>query len=305
MPRQVLVVSPKFVARSSVLESLGVHAEPVEVNGAVIGHGVPADPTGRTAAEGVWVAGNVANVMAQVIGSAAAGLAAGAAINGDLVAADALLAVERHGITSEDGWDERYRSHPTAIWSGNPNAVLLAEAADLPPGRALDVGCGEGADALWLAERGWRVDAVDISQVALDRAAAHGAERNLEITWIRANLLTDPPAAGAYDLVSAQFMQLPRKERRTMYAALADAVRPGGTLLIGAHHPSDLDSSIHRPNLPEMFFTAEEVAADLDEQRWEILVAEARPRTAVDPDGQTVTIHDTVLRARRNGRGRD
>jgi thioredoxin reductase (NADPH) len=103
MPRQVLVVSPRFVARSALLESLGVQAEPVEVNGAVIGFGVPADPTGRTSAAGVWVAGNVANVTAQVIGSAAAGLTAGAAINGDMVAEDARLAVGRHRLTSEEG----------------------------------------------------------------------------------------------------------------------------------------------------------------------------------------------------------
>ena len=301
MPRQVLVVSPRFVARSTVLESLGVRAEPVEANGGVIGHGVPADPTGRTSAVGVWVAGNVANVMAQVIGSAAAGLAAGAAINADLVAEDARLAADRHRLTSEAGWDARYRSHPTAIWSGNPNPVLEAEAADLHPGRALDVGCGEGADALWLAERGWRVDAADISQVALDRAAARGAERNLEVNWMHANVLIDPPDAGAYDLVNAQFLHLPRKERRTIFAALADAVRPGGMLLIAAHHPSDLHTSIRRPHLPEMFFTAEEVAADLDEQRWEILVAEARPRTATDAEGKIVPIKDTVLRARRRG----
>jgi SAM-dependent methyltransferase len=282
-----------------VLDTLGLSAEPVEANGVVIGYGVPADPTGRTAVEGVWVAGNVANVMAQVIGSAAAGLAAGAAVNADLIAEDARLAVERHRITGEAGWDARYREHPTAIWSGNPNPVLKAEAANLAPGRALDAGCGEGADALWLAERGWQVDAVDVSQVALDRAAARGAERNLEVNWIHADLLNDPPQADAYDLVNAQYMQLPQQERRVMYAALADAVRLGGTLLIGAHDPSDLHSSIRRPNVPELFFTADQVAADLENERWEVLVAEARPRPAVDAEGKTVSVSDTVLRARR------
>jgi thioredoxin reductase/SAM-dependent methyltransferase len=301
VPRQVLVVSPRFVARSAVLESLAVHAEPVEVNGAVVGYGVPADPTGRTSAEGVWVAGNVANVMAQVIGSAAAGLAAGAAINGDLVAEDARLAVERHRLTSEEGWDERYRSHPTAIWSGNPNPGLLAAAAELPPGRALDVGCGEGADALWLAENGWQVDAADISSVALGRAAAHGRERNLEVNWMHADLLASPPEAGAYDLVNAQFLHLPRKERQELYAALAEAVRPGGTLLIVAHHPSDLATSVRRPHLPEMFFTPEELVAELDPARWQIVVADTRPRTATDGEGVTVTVHDTLLQARRTG----
>ena len=301
VPRQVLVVSPVFVARAAVLDSLGLGVEPVEANGGVIGYAVPADPTGRTSVDGVWVAGNVTQVTAQVIGSAAAGLIAGAAINADLVAEDARLAVEGHRITGEAGWDSLYRSHPTAIWSGNPNPVLKAEAADLRPGRALDVGCGEGADALWLAERGWRVDAVDISKVALDRAAAHGAERNLEVNWIHADLLTDPPEAGAYDLVNAQYMQLPEQERRAMYAALATAVRPGGTLLIGAHNPSDLGSSIRRPHVPELFFTAEDVVADLDDERWEVLVAEARPRTATAGEGEAATVHDTVLRARRTG----
>ena len=299
VPRQILVVSPMFVARSGVLESLGVHAEPIEVNGAVTGYGVPADPTGRTSADGVWVAGNVANVMAQVIGSAAAGLTAGAAINGDLVAEDARRAVEGHRITGEAGWDARYREHPTAIWSGKPNPVLEAEAADLPPGRALDVGCGEGADALWLAERGWRVDAVDISRVALERAKSHAATRNLEVNWVHADLLTHPPVTGAYDLVNAQYMQLPQQEREAMYAALAAAVRPGGTLLVGAHHPSDLHSKIRRPNVADMFFTAEAVAAELDDQQWEILVAETRPRTASNHDGESATVHDTVLRALR------
>jgi SAM-dependent methyltransferase len=245
------------------------------------------------------VAGNVSNVMAQVIGSAAAGLMAGAAINGDLVAEDARLAVEGHQITDEAGWDARYREHPTAIWSGNPNPVLEAEAADLPPGRALDVGCGEGADALWLAERGWQVDAVDISRVALERAESHGAKRSLEVNWVHADLLTDPPEVDAYDLVNAQYMQLPQHERDAMYGALAAAVRPGGTLLIGAHHPSDLHATIRRPNVAEMFFTAEEVAAGLDDQQWQILVAETRPRTAVNHEGANATVHDTVLRAVR------
>ena len=229
-----------------------------------VGAGVPADPTGRTATDGVWVAGNVSNVMAQVIGAAAAGMMAGAAINADLVAEDARRAVERHKLTSEEGWDEKYRSHPTAIWSGNPNPALVEAATDLSPGRALDVGCGEGADALWLAERGWTVDAADISSVALGRAAARARERNLELNWRHADLVTDPPEPDAYDLVNAQFLQLPR---RTTEAVRGDGRRrpPGGTLLIVAHHPSDLTTSVRRPHLLEMFYTADELASDLDQ----------------------------------------
>jgi SAM-dependent methyltransferase len=282
-----------------VLASLGLQPTQVQRDGHAVGTQVAADPTGQTTVPGVWVAGNVADLRAQVIGSAAAGLAAGAAINADLVAEDAQLAVERARLFSEAGWEARYRSHSAAIWSGHPNPVLVTEAADLSPGRALDVGCGEGADALWLAARGWQVTGVDISTVALGRAAAEAAARDLDVSWVHADLRTDPPAAAAFDLVTAHFMQLPPAERQRLYARLADAVAPGGTLLLVGHHPSDLHTAVHRPPLHDMFFTAEQLVADLEPDRWDVLVAEARPRTQADPEGRSVTIHDTVLRARR------
>ena len=299
VPRTALVVSPVFTARAAVLESLGLRTTPVEMAGHVFGTQVASDPTGPTDVPGVWVAGNVADVRAQVIGSAAAGLAAGAAINADLVAEDTRLAVERARVFGEAAWDTRYRSHASAIWSGDPNRVLVAETADLPPGRALDVGCGEGADALWLAERGWQVEGVDISTVALVRAAVEAARRDLQVRWLHADLLTDPPSDDAYDLVTSHFMHLPTAEREWLYAALAAAVAPGGTLLLVGHHPSDLHTTMHRPALPDMFFTADDLAAKLESDRWDILVAEARPRSATDPQGQQITIHDTVLRARK------
>lgn len=136
------------------------------------------------------------------------------------------------------------------MWSGRPNPQLVAEAAELAPGRALDVGCGEGADAVWLAQRGWQVTAVDIADTALRRAAGHAAEAGADvadrITWTRADLREQPPAEGRYDLVSAQFMHLPGDTRRPLFARLAAAVTPGGTLLIVGHHPSDLRTSAHR-----------------------------------------------------------
>ena len=203
----------------------------------------------------------------------------------------------------QEFWDERYRSKP-ALWSGRPNPQLVADGAGLAPGRALDVGCGEGADAVWLAERGWQVTAVDVSAVALERAAAHaaavGAVVAARISWQRVDLFDWAPAEGAFDLVSAQFMHLPREQREPMERRIAAAVAPGGTLLIVGHHPSDLGTTIPRPTFPELFFTAEEIAAALDPAGWTIS-AESRPRTAKDPDGQEVTIHDTVLRALRKG----
>ncbi|MDQ3588505.1 MAG: methyltransferase domain-containing protein [Actinomycetota bacterium] len=200
-------------------------------------------------------------------------------------------------------WDQRYRSS-SAVWSGDPNPHLVTEGADLSPGAALDVGCGEGADAIWLAEHGWRVTAVDLSTVALERAAARalevGGDVAQRIDWVHADLVDWVPAAASYDLVSAQFMHLPKDPREALFHRLAASVTSGGTLLIVGHDPSDMQTSVPRPPMPELFFTASEVAASLDRREWETIVVEARARPVVDPDGRTITIHDAVLRAQRN-----
>lgn len=210
-----------------------------------------------------------------------------------------------HGSTddrfSAGFWDDRYRS-ADRVWSGNPNPQLVAEAASLTPGRALDAGCGEGADAIWLARRGWSVVATDISSVALDRAARHAADTDAEaaerIEWRQADLLAGPPEADSYDLVTAQFMQLPSEPRARLFTGLAAAVRDGGTLLVVGHHPSDLGRGVPRPPMPELFYTPQDIASLLN-ACWSVDVSEARPRSATTPDGAEVTIHDTVLRATR------
>ncbi len=302
-----VVVAPRFTARAGVLESLGLKPVEVEMGGHVIGDQIPADPAGATTVPGVWVAGNVADVRAQLIMAAAAGLNAAAAINADLIAEETRDAVDayRHSVRTmfeEAAWEERYRSSP-AIWSGRPNPQLVAEAAQLTPGRALDVGSGEGADAIWLAEQGWQVTAADISTTALEKAAAHAAAAGAQVAgrieWTHADLREQAPAEGAYDLVSSQFMHLPGDVRRDLFARLAAAVAPGGTLLIVGHHPSDLRTTAHRMHFPDMMFTADEVASSLDPVSWEVLTAETRPRAAADHDGQDTTHHDAVLVARR------
>jgi SAM-dependent methyltransferase len=198
-------------------------------------------------------------------------------------------------------WDERYGSSD-ALWSGHVNAVVRDEAAGLPPGRALDVGCGEGGDGLWLAGQGWQVLGVDVSQVALGRAAARARETGFDARtrWEHRDLLVWTPPARAYDLVSVAFVHLATGDRRQVYERLASAVAPGGTFLVAAHHPSDL-GVVPRPPHPELFFTAEELAGDLRSGpgSWEVVTAEARPRPGHHPDGHPVTLHDTVLRARR------
>jgi len=201
---------------------------------------------------------------------------------------------------TQEFWDDRYRS-AGRLWSGQPNPQLVAQAADLAAGQALDAGCGEGADAIWLASRGWTVTAVDVSAVALERAAAHAAAQGDEIAgriaWRREDLLTWDPGSRRFDLVSAQFMHLP--DAGSLHARLAAAVRPGGTLLIVAHHPDDAHVNVGRPGHVHRFPSAGQLAAALDPGDWEILVATAIGRPATDLDGQPVTVKDTVLRARR------
>ncbi|MDI6100967.1 bifunctional NAD(P)/FAD-dependent oxidoreductase/class I SAM-dependent methyltransferase [Actinoplanes sp. NEAU-A12] len=299
-----VVVGPRFTARSGVLEALGLVAEPFEMHGHRLGSRIPADESGATSVPGVWVAGNVTNLGATVAVAVAGGQTAGAAINMDLIAEDtrAAVAAYRNRIATmftEDAWEERYRGKD-AVWSGRPNPVLVDEVSGLAVGRALDVGCGEGADAVWLAGRGWQVTAVDISSVALGRAAGHAADAGLaeRITFRHADLRTDEPGEG-YDLVSAQFMHLPPDARRELYTRLAASVGPGGTLLVVGHHPSDLATSVGRMHFPDMLFTAEEIAGLLEPGGWKIVTAEARPRTVTDPQGREITIHDAVLVAQR------
>jgi protein-L-isoaspartate O-methyltransferase len=200
--------------------------------------------------------------------------------------------VAPHG---EQAWDERYRTKPE-IWSGRPNAALVAEAAGLTPGTALDAGAGEGGDAFWLAAQGWTVTAADISSVALERAAKRASERGLTITWLRADLAKTPPP-GTYDLVTAHFLHIPRAEQPTLFRHLAAAVAPGGTLLVVGHDLSDM-AKMPRPDLAEYGWAPGDVATVLG-AGWTIEAAETRPRQAVGPDGDEITIGDAILRARR------
>jgi SAM-dependent methyltransferase len=203
---------------------------------------------------------------------------------------------------SQEAWDERYRSRD-ALWSGNPNPHLVAEADNLLPGHALDVGAGEGADAIWLASRGWHVIAVDLSTVALERASAHadkaGPDIAARIDWVHEDVTSWDPGSGRYDLVSVQYMHLPPASRQAMLGHLAAAVAPGGSLLMVCHHPSDLQTTVPRPNMPELFFTGDDIAAGLDSGQWTIITNAAPGRTVTDPEGNEVTVHDTVLRAER------
>ncbi|WP_163509179.1 class I SAM-dependent methyltransferase [Fodinicola acaciae] len=187
-------------------------------------------------------------------------------------------------------WEERYSSGENA-WSGNPNPSLVDEVSGLTPGRALDAGCGSGGDAIWLASRGWQVTAVDFAAAGLRRAAE--AAGDLEISWQQHDLRSWTPGAGAYDLVTAHFVHFPPAVRDPLFRRLADAVAPGGTLLIVGHHPSDLETHVERPQFADAYYTAEDVAALLSDD-WTIVTAAAPARTH-----HGIEIRDAVLRARR------
>ena len=159
-------------------------------------------------------------------------------------------------------------------------------------------GAGEGGDAVWLASKGWKVTAADLSSVALQRAQELARGRGLDITWLHTDLALTP-IQGTYDLVTSHYMHMPRAARESVYRNLAAAVAPGGTLLVVGHDPTDLQTTVPRPDLAELGWTAVDLAASLG-AGWTIEVAEARPREATDPEGRKVTIHDAILRARRD-----
>jgi SAM-dependent methyltransferase len=204
-------------------------------------------------------------------------------------------------------WDQRYGAD-TDVWSGAANPVLVSETVALPAGSALDIGCGEGADAIWLAARGWQVTATDFSAVALDRAAARSRGAAAEpaqaaasagrITWEQHDVTAWVPPVATFDLVSAQFMHLPSAQRTVLFGHLAAAVRTGGTLLIVGHDIVDAPTHGHSPPA-DLFFTAADVATTLDHDRWRVEVAESRERAATSPDGAVVTVRDAVIRASR------
>jgi 2-polyprenyl-3-methyl-5-hydroxy-6-metoxy-1,4-benzoquinol methylase len=194
-----------------------------------------------------------------------------------------------------EAWDQ-HRTHDHWGSSGKPSGVLLAEIAGLAPGRALDVGCGSGADAIWLALQGWQVTAVDVSQAALDRAAIAARDAAVAVNWLCADISTVPPAPGAYDLVSVQYPALRHAPDDALIRSLLDAVAPGGTILVVGHGPESHEYARTQGLEPTEYIEPADVAARLDES-WSIEVNETRPRASAPSPGSPFG-HDIVLRAR-------
>lgn len=257
---------------------------------------IAVDPTGRTSSPRIWAAGNVVSPMANVPLAMGAGAMAGAAANGALVEEDFDLAPAEY-------WDGRYADR---LWSGRPNRTLVDVVRGLTPGRSLDIGCGEGADVIWLAQQGWDATGIDISATAVRRAHDAADAAGVQARFVDADLsATDASTtdAGAYDLVTASFFHSPVALDRTgALRRAAAAVAPDGRLLIVSHAaPPPWAPDGHGGSHVFPTATEEVTALALDPAEWDVEIAELRTREAVAPDGSAATLEDTVVMVRRRG----
>jgi SAM-dependent methyltransferase len=218
--------------------------------------------------------------------------------NGDRMTHDHEEQTERY---SQATWDARYGGS-TQVWSGNPNPRLVEHVTGLTPGTALDVGAGEGADAVWLAGQGWQVTALDVSPVALSRVAEHAAAAGVSerVTLLRHDLITGTPLPGSYDLVSAQFWHPPVDRHGDFDSVIGEAVRPGGILLVVGHHAADLPAGTPDPHgHAGLLYTPEQIAAVLPAARWDVRLVGSPTRPSTRPDGPHILTDAVVLAVRR------
>jgi SAM-dependent methyltransferase len=192
-----------------------------------------------------------------------------------------------------EDWDRRYAGREL-LWTGEPNRFLVAETAGLRPGRALDIACGEGRNAVWLAEQGWQATGVDFSEVALAKARQLADVRGVQTDWVAADLVDYRPEPYAFDLVIVFYLQVSAAQRHAIVRAAAEAVAPGGTFLLVAHDSSNLEQGYGGPQESEVLYTAEDVVADLDGLQVERAARVERP--VQTPEGERVAL-DALVRA--------
>jgi SAM-dependent methyltransferase len=192
-------------------------------------------------------------------------------------------------------WNRRYASadrHATPV----PNRFLIAEVSGMPPGRALDLACGAGRNAVWLAEQGWRVTAVDFSDTGLTMARELARARGVEVDWIEADVVAWAPRSRAYDLVCVLYLQLPAPERRAALRHAVDAVAPGGTLLVVGHDLSNLTEGWGGPPQADVLFTPDDIVLEIESLQVE---KAERVRRPVEEGGTLHEAIDALVRARR------
>ena len=314
------VVSTRMVARTELFAGIGITATSHPA-----GAFIETDQFGVTSVPGVWAAGNSSDIGAQVGAAAAAGALAAQGINTDLVMKDLdhALTAASAGTSSDrtaevehpfdrEYWDQVWRGdRAAAMGSSQPNPHLVREAGDLTPGTALDAGCGAGAEAIWLAARGWQVSAADISAAALLRAAERAADAGVSerVQWVQADLSTWDPDA-RYDLVTTHYAH-PAMPQLEFYDRTASWVAPGGTLLIVGHLHPDATADGHERGSghghghgsdgppASASATAATITARLDPALWDVVTAGESHRTVSGPGGRETPVHDVVVRATR------
>jgi SAM-dependent methyltransferase len=192
-------------------------------------------------------------------------------------------------------WNERYAGDDL-VWTADPNRFLVAEVAGLAPGRALDLACGEGRNAVWLAEQGWDVTGVDFAAVGIDKAHRLAAARGVSVRWEVADVTEYEPDAAGYDLVVVMYLHLPEASRRSVLAHAADALAPGGTLLVVGHDITNPDAGWGGPQDRAVLYGPDDVVAAVD--GLDVVKAE-RVGRAVQTDGGEKTAIDVLVRVRR------
>lgn len=202
---------------------------------------------------------------------------------------------------SQETWDARY-SGSERVWSGRPNPRLVEQVTGLPAGDALDVGAGEGADAVWLAAQGWQVTALDVSPVALRLTRTHADESGVGelVETLHHDLMAGGSVPGDYDLVSAQYWHPPVDRRIDFDTVIGAAVRTGGTLLVVGHHPDDVHAGIRDAHgHGELLFTPDDIVAVLPPERWDVRVTEAQTRPFTSDRGEATVTDSVVVAVRR------
>jgi SAM-dependent methyltransferase len=192
-----------------------------------------------------------------------------------------------------EDWDRRYEGREL-LWGSGPNRFLVAEASELAPGRALDLACGEGRNAVWLAERGWSVLGVDFSEVAIARARERAARDGVDCEFRCEDLLDFEPDRRAFDLVIVFYLQIPATERRVVLARARDGVAAGGTFLLVGHDVVNLAEGVGGPSDPAVLYTPDDIVAEL-----EGLEIERAERVLRDVEGEERSAIDVLVRARR------
>lgn len=196
-------------------------------------------------------------------------------------------------------WDERYGG-TDLVWSATPNQFLAAEAADLAAGRALDVACGEGRNALWLAGRGWQVTAVDFSEAGISTGRRRAAEAGVDVDWVVADVVEWEPEPAAFDLVVIAYLQLPVASLRLVLGHAVGALAPGGTLVAIGHDRTNLVDGHGGPQDPDVLWTVEEIVEAIGASGVEASIEQGAvvERRVTTDDGERVAL-DTLVRATR------